>query len=298
MIKIRFLEKIEEPFYLKKARGNEKLHKLEPSEIFQRLTFTRLDDLKALKDKHWVVIVNRLTKFLKTGKYRQTSKSSLEAVICKIFNALDGRFLNVPQIKNFIKVVKLSAFFNPNEPISPKLQTLAEKLFKPGNLMVLRLAELGRMYNLIGLIHAAINFNDDLFILLQHRAIDFSLPTFIPYHLAKSVLLNLRYDSILKLFNLPTSLPPESYHLVLLNKRLNPEQKAILVNKILEKGVPTDFLYDNVEPIHLAFEFNLPAVTHLLASRPFKKENARKYFNFALQLNHADTADSQVQNLV
>ncbi len=291
MIKIRRLEESEEAPYLKRARGKEKLHKLKPVEIFHRLPDLSIGSLSTLKDKRLTGIITHLTDYFNSTDFKHTRQNNVEKVVCKVFEALDGRFLNFKIISDFIESVKKTGIFNPHTPISAPLQTVAEKLFIKGNLIALKLAELGRMYNIVGLIQAASSCNDDLFKTLLYRGVDFNFPTIVPYHFAKTVLVNLKHDSILRMLSLPVQLPPESYHYILLNEHLTEIEKLNLIKILAERGLSTRIVYEANEPIQLALEKKYSKISHFLASLPYDPGKTHEYFLLALKNDHAETID-------
>lgn len=268
----------------KRARGQVKLHKLDDYELLKKIAQSSSLELKTLKEKRWKVILSKLINFL-DYEYKKDRQDQIQDLFYKVMEAAHDKPSIQGELDEFISSINLINCFNILSPLPERFTKLAETIYSQGNEIAIKFAELGFIFGYLGLMNAAIEGNNEAFLVLLTRIPESEIPQY-PVRLTQHVLENMEFETIEKYLDFSPQIPANAIHLVLSNTDMEEDFILSIVKILVGKGAST--LVDNskgLKPLDLSIEYDLKKVTAFLASCPYDSQKISGHIAQAVQEN-------------
>lgn len=281
MIRIDHPTKPQEPS--KRNRGKTDIDKIEGRDLFRKILMVSEGELKSLNTKKWIRILGHLNDVIERDKQPR----HIDEVIYHVFKSAGLRDDIKDPLEHFLQVVANRKVFNPQEPLPPKIVQVADFLFANRRIVVTKMAELGLIFNILGLYQAALSSHNEKFQAILRKGILFSEMSKLNDDLVQLVLSNLNAKSIdLFLKCYPYTLPSTSYHDIINNPNLTDEETIGFIDFFYNQGLNPSYVNSQgIDPLEKALKLGLRNIVLKLLELPFNTKKSKKYLFLAVDSN-------------
>lgn len=272
----------------KRSKCDVKFHKFEGLDLFNKIDTARNADLSLLKVKHWKIILVKLNSFVETD-FKKSDCLKLQNVFYKVIESTHKISEIRSDVNTFFTSVILSKCFDNIDLLEKRFVDLAEYIYRHGDLLALRFAELGLMYNLIGLRNSVRNQLTFIFLSQLDKTPPFNWASQETCILAIEIIQNFD-DEIFEIFLKHSPIPENILVVVIKNKDISEEQILYLVQNFVERGARTFLEYENqMDALEAALLCDYRRVVNFLLSKAIDLNNVRYYFALAVNNNDSQT---------